>query len=153
MKLKIWIIAGLVAITSIMLAFYLVVFATRSNYASEDWRTMAETYSSDGGHCFVRQKSSSILFSDVMFGYIDRSGAKYCFTLENDGFHWGNARLTKRDGIVHVWRGHREEAAFNPSLGCFTNLVMNFTDNATNRLYSGQGSSFFRLQPRMNVAW
>jgi hypothetical protein len=135
------IILGVVGCLLILMCFGVVLSAPQ--YDSEGWKTLAKTNTSDGGYCFVRQMRSSILFSDVGFGYVDHSGTNYCYPLENDGFHWHGVRLVEKGGNIHVWRRRSEVAVFNPGRGYFTNLVIRYTFNEKDSIPNGLGSSFF----------
>jgi len=145
-----WIIFWLLAILTIVLICFIGVFSKESKYELNVWKILAETNTSDNGYCFVRQCYTSFFFGDVKFGYVTRSGSKYSYPLEIDGFHWSGVRLVEIDGTIHVWRGRWETAIFNPNTGDFTNLIKNYTLGKTNGLYTGTGSSFFDLDSRMD---
>ena len=105
------------AVGCFLSAVYLCFVFSVSQYESSQWITLARMNTSDGGYCFVRQLPSSILFSDVGFGYVSRSGTTYSYPLENDGVHRHRVRLLEKDGVIHVWRGAWPVAAFVPAAG------------------------------------
>jgi hypothetical protein len=140
---KSWKVIAIITAASVVVGC-LSFFAFKSNQSQLDvWKTLTKANTPDGGYCFVRQKSSSFLFCDVGFGFVNPSGTKYSYPLEIDGFHWPGARIAEKDGIIQVWRGPWKVADFNPNHSYFTNFITKYTFNETNGLSGGIGSSFF----------